>query len=316
MRKVYMVLSARSLSYAHHCLETLLQNSDEPLRLRLITDGPEDAVELRAEIERLAPKRHEVSVHAQAEIDAIAESKLAKYPNVRRFRMGHPCWRKITDPPLFAEDGEEMVLLDPDLYFPNKFRFEPTPKQGLLLMWQKPNCLLPPESVRAAISAGYKLAHHVDIGVANVPAPLDWDWLERFVGALGAAAIPRFMHIEAIVWSAMAMQFGGGHLDPGAWRCWQRTQVKRVLGKLKVPGEHLLRLEPFESVKCFHAGGPAKNWIPAARAAGILRGGGRDLLEPTTNVPYVELSPRVYETEQMAKDVLRRLGYYRLFGSS
>src|SRR5262249_20653014 len=153
--------------------------------------------------------------HDQAEADRRADDRLARYPNVRRFRQGHPCWRKITDPSLFAADGEEMVLLDPDLYFPNAFSFEPTPERGILLMWQRPNCLLPPEAVRAAIAASFRLAHHVDIGVCHARSPIDWDWLERFLGAIGGPDIPRIMHVEALVWSAMAMHAGGGYLDPG-----------------------------------------------------------------------------------------------------
>jgi hypothetical protein len=48
----------------------------------------------------------------------------------------------ITDPLLLSCEDGEMVVLDPDIYFPNKFCFEATLNQGLLLMWQKPNCLL------------------------------------------------------------------------------------------------------------------------------------------------------------------------------
>lgn len=313
-----MVLSARSLSYASHCLDSLLQKSDEPMRLRLITDAAEDAAQLQAEIARLQPPaRHVVSIHEQREIDAIAEQKLRDFPQVRRFRFGHPCWRKITDPALLAADGEEMVILDPDLFFPNTFRFEPTPARGVLLMWQRPNCLLPPETVRAVIAAKYRLAHHVDIGVGHARAPFDWEWLEKFIVALGGAeSLPRFMHIEAIVWSALAMHIGGGHLDPAAWRCWHRTQSKRVLLKVGTPGPQLLRLEPFASIKCFHAGGAAKNWIAAARAAGRLAPGPQPLVAPTRVLPYVELSPHEYESEQSTKELLRRLGYYKVFSSS
>ena len=48
----------------------------------------------------------------------------------------------MTDPLLLSRPGEEMLLLDPDLYFPNRFLFEATPSNGLSLMWQRPN--LPP----------------------------------------------------------------------------------------------------------------------------------------------------------------------------
>jgi hypothetical protein len=314
---VHMILSARSLPYAHYCVDSLLRHSVDPLRLRLITDGPEDAIALREELARLAvPAVHEVTVHDQAEADERAEDRLARYPLVRQFRRGHPCWRKITDPGLFASDGEEMVILDPDLYFPNPFRFEPTPSQGLLLMWQRPNCLLPPETVRAAIRASFRLAHHVDIGVAHARAPLDWQWLEGFLGAIGGADIPRVMHVEAIVWSAMAMHVGGGHLNPSAWRCWHRTQLKRILLKLRTPGAQLLRLERVANVKCFHAGGVAKQWIAEAHAAGILAGDGRQFLEATRTLPFVELPPSRYEAEQALKEMLRRVGYYRAIGDA
>jgi hypothetical protein len=61
--------------------------------------------------------RHAWHVCARAEADERAVTVLAPYPNIAAFRFGHPCWRKITDPLLFGAPGEEMIILDPDLYF-------------------------------------------------------------------------------------------------------------------------------------------------------------------------------------------------------
>ena len=158
-----------------------------------------------------------------------------------------------------------MVLLDPDLYFPNRFAFEPTPAQGLRLMWQQPNCLLPSTVVRTALTAGIPLARHVDIGVAHWRRSEDLaelEWLDRLLGKLGGTSLPHVPHVEAIIWAAMAMRFGGGYLDPSKWVCWRRTQRKRILRKLGADGQRLLRSEPLSEMKCFHAGGEAKSWLP------------------------------------------------------
>ena len=67
-----------------------------------------------------------------------------------------------------------------------------------------------------AYEAGIQLAHHVDIGVAHVRNTLDLSWLDRLIAQLGGTAIPRAMHVEAIVWAALAMHVGGGYLNPRA----------------------------------------------------------------------------------------------------
>ena len=191
-------------------------------------------------------------------------------PELRQFRHGHPCWRKITDPLLLSDDRDEMIVLDPDLYFPNRFRFEETPASGLLLMWQRPSCLLPDEVVEAAIGGGISLAHHTDIGVVQWRAPVDLEWLNWVIRKLGSSQFPRHMHVESIVWAALAMKMGGGYLDPGSWVCWHRSQYKRLLVKFGVSGPSILEREQFSGIKCFHAGGVAKWWLAAAHTRGLL----------------------------------------------
>ncbi|MDU6377509.1 MAG: hypothetical protein E6575_26050, partial [Bradyrhizobium sp.] len=188
----------------------------------------------------------------------LEAARFGRHPALRRFRHGHPCWRKITDPLLLSEAGKEMVVLDPDLYFPNRFSFEPTAARGVMLMWQRPSCLLPDEVVTSAITAGVALAHHTDIGVAQWRQPVDLDWLNWLIATLEAPTLPRHMHIESIVWAAIAMKIGGGYLDPGQWVCWHRTQYKRLLRRLGVSGAAVLQRERFSGIKCFHAGGEAK----------------------------------------------------------
>lgn len=316
VRKVHCVLSARSLPYAKHAFASLLARSLETIALTLITDGPEDKAALQAVMAALPAGPHTWSVHDKAEADERAAEVFAAFPRVAAFRNGHPCWRKITDPPLFARPGEEMIVIDPDLYFPNHFDFGPTPDgQAIALMHQPPSCLLPDVTVRAAIAAGIPLAHHVDIGVAQWRHQADWAWIDHLIGVLGGSQMPRMMHIEAIVWAALALRVGGHYLDPAHWHCWRNAQWKRVALKLGVPGPTLLAAEPFGRIKCFHGGGSAKWWVPPRLAADgfappvEVRGPGRQL-------PFEELTPAAYEADQRLKALVRKLGYYRLFGGA
>jgi hypothetical protein len=314
-RHLYMVLSPRSLGYARHALDSLFRNSSESVHLRLVTDSERDKEELSTAIASLNTDGHRWEVYSERDLTEREAELFARHENLRAFRRGHPCWRKITDPLLLSEPDAELILLDPDLYFPNRFQFEQTPDSGLLLMWQRPNCLFPPSVVRTAIAGQIRLAHHVDIGVAHWRASADLDWLDWLVGRLGGATLPRIMHVEAIVWAALAMRLGGGHLDPAYWKCWRRSPSRRVLTKLGWSGLRILRSEPWSSLKCFHAAGEAKWWLDAARQEGLLEGG-TELRFPGCIVPYVELRPEEFVRERAFKQVLKVLGYYQIFRST
>ena len=190
IRQVFMVLSPRSLSYARDALESLFHNSLEVLRVCLITDSERDKQELSEAVASLCAKAHRWQVYSEKDLADREEELFKRHSNLRAFRHGHPCWRKITDPLLLSEPGAEMVLLDPDLYFPNRFKFEETPQNGLLLMWQRFHCLFPPDVVRTAMEDGIRLAHHGDIGVAHWRASADLDWLDWLVGRLGGTNSP------------------------------------------------------------------------------------------------------------------------------
>jgi hypothetical protein len=310
-----MVLSPRSLGYASYALESLFRNSAEQIHLHLITDSARDKTTLTEELTlRQQTAHHLWTIYSEDELADADAYQFRGLSNLQRFRKGHPCWRKITDPMLLSAPGQEMVLLDPDLYFPNRFLFESTPAQGLLLMWQRPTCLYPPETVLTAMAAGIPLAHHVDIGVAHLRAPVDLEWLDWLIGRLDCFHRNE-MHIEAIVWAALAMRIGGGYLDPDYWHCWRRSQKARVLGKMGVAGPSLLRSEPFSSIKCFHAGGPAKAWLAEAKHKGILDTG-KTVTTPGKIRPFVEITPKTYERLQRVKQVLATLGYYTLFSTT
>jgi len=312
-RRVFMVLSPSTLGYATFALESLFRNCAEPMHLHLITDSAADKEKLIEELSsRQITTGHLWSVYAENELADREESLFGPYPNLRAFRHGHPCWRKITDPMLLSNDGEEMVLLDPDLYFPNKFKFEPTPQTGVLLMWQKPSCLVPAAVVRSGMEQGIRFAHHVDIGVGGWRAPVDLEWMDWLLARLDANKLTRVMHIEAIVWSALAMRIGGGYLNPKLWHCWHRNQPKRILRKAGVPGIQLLRVEDFSSIKCFHAGGEAKWWLAEAKQRGMLDQS-RDRTSNGEILPFEELLPATYYREQRVKSTLAKLGYYTVF---
>jgi hypothetical protein len=309
MRHLYSVLAPQSLPYAELGLASLLRNAIEPLSLTLITDSAADRQQLQAVLQAMPnPQQHPWNVVTERDGDARAAELFAGLPHLQKFRQGHPCWRKVTDPLLFSPAGEEIILLDPDVYFPNRFSFEPTPEQGILLMWQPPNCLFPPAAVRAALAAPVKLANHVDIGVAQLRS-LDLEWLNWLIGRMGGSNLPRAMHIEAIVWSALLMRQGGGHLDPTSWHCWHRSHLKRLRIKLGSSGTQILQQEKWSKIKCFHGGGMAKWWFPEAEAAGLLSGQ-QTLDQPSPIKPLVELSAQRYELEQRAKNLLS--GYYTL----
>jgi hypothetical protein len=313
IRRLFMILSPRSLPYATKCVESLLGKAIEPLEICFMTDSAADKVELTDAIGALPnPGKHPWLVVDDSEVDLRANDKWASLPNLRTFRRGHPCWRKVTDPLLFSGDDEEMVILDPDLYFPNRFTFEPTPETGIRLMWQQPNCMLPAATVHTALSAPIALARHVDIGVAQWRGHQDLEWFDWLIGKLGGADLPRVMHVESIIWSALAMRLGGGHLDPERWTCWRRTQLIRVLLKAGVSGVSILRHQPFGRMKCFHAGGEAKWWLSDAQQAGLMDQS-NELRDESRILPFVELTRLRFDAEQGAKGLLKRLGYYRAF---
>jgi hypothetical protein len=314
-RRLFMVLSPNSLPYARLALGSLYANCVERFSLALVTDGREDVLKLEEAIETLDSKRarpkRESAVYGEADLAEFEQDKFGKYEHIRRFRHGHPCWRKITDPILLSSERDEMIVLDPDLYFPNRFCFEETTKSGVMLMWQRPSCLLPNEVVEAAIAEKIALAHHTDIGVAQWRAPVDLEWLNWLIQKLGSPRLPPHMHVESIVWAALAMRLGGGYLDRRRWHCWHRSQYKRILVKLGVPGASILEKEWFSGVKCFHAGGTAKWWLADAQRRGILDCND-DVTQSSALEPYVELKPVQYHLLQLKRRWLQRVGYYRI----
>lgn len=313
-RRLFMVLSPRSLPYARLALASLFNNSEEQFDLFLLTDEESDRQILLDEVGKLGVNQtgKSVQVFGEADLSARESEMFAGYPNIVSFRHGHPCWRKVTDPILLSRDGQEMIVLDPDIYFPNRFSFEESLQAGLLLMWQEPSCLLPANVVDNAIRAGISLAHHTDIGVAQWKMPVDFAWLDWLLGKLGSPNLPRSMHVESIVWAALAMRMGGGYLDPQAWLCWRRTQFKRIFRKLGGSGAEILRWEPWADIKCFHAGGEAKWWLLDAKAKGFLDSDEAKSFS-TSPLPFQELTPDVFAGIEQRRLWLKTLGYYSLF---
>jgi hypothetical protein len=309
-------MSARALPYAEKGIQSLFSNVSEPVSLTIVTDGEDDKTTISEFVSSVPLSLdHGWAVYSQLEADERAAEVFRRHPQIRQFRKGHPCWRKLTDPILFSAEDDEMIILDPDLYFPNRFCFEASPATGLQLMWQPPSCLLPDEVVMQVYALGVKLAHHVDIGVAQLRNSIDLDWLDWFIGALGSSRIPRVMHVEAIVWSALAMRMGGGYFNPGAWYCWQYRQWKRIALKLGVSGITLLKNEHLREVKCFHASGVAK-WFVKEACERNLFAPPRTILDGSSPRDYVELTKDEYLADQRVKRFARRLGYYKIMSAN
>jgi hypothetical protein len=312
--QIAISLGASSLPYGSLCIRSLAENLDGDDPIHLLTDSVDDQVRLEQAFGGLT----RIKIHVS---DALWEDEgnpIRRYAGLQRLRNGHPCWRKLTDPMLLAREGDDVVVIDPDVYFPRRFSFEKIQAGTLRLMWQKPNCLLPFSVVETAFAKGIAMADHVDIGVAQYRSPLDLEWLNWLVESLGET--PRVMHVEAILWSCLAMRMGGGYLDSNYWCCWANTQWKRVLKKAGVTPARMLSAEDFRSCVAFHAGGTAKMWLAAPGVAELLKHlaglpGGKPLGAATVR-PFIPFTKEKFEWLRKRARILEGAGYYKLVGGS
>src|SRR5690348_11115268 len=98
-RRLFMVLSPRSLGYARLALESLFRNAVEQFDLTLITDSDDDKSILGGEIARLGatkPDNHDLAIFSEDDLRARESEIFGGHPNILSFRHGHPCWRKVT----------------------------------------------------------------------------------------------------------------------------------------------------------------------------------------------------------------------------
>ena len=307
-------LAASSLPYASLCIGSLAENLEGDEAIHLLTDTPRDEVLLQQAFAGLG----RIKVQLSDELWKDAGNPMRKFAGLEKLRKGHPCWRKLTDPMLLARGGDEVVIVDPDVYFPRRFSFEKVGDGTLRLMWQKPNCLLPFSVVQTAFAKGIATADHVDIGVAQYRSPLDLEWLNWLVESLGE--MPRVMHVEAILGSCLAMRMGGGYLDPDRWCCWANTQWKRLLKKTGATPARMLSAEDFRSCLAFHAGGTAKAWLAAPGAGESLKElaglpGGKPLGAQTVR-PFVPFTKEKFEWLRKRGRILKAMGYYNLVGGT
>jgi hypothetical protein len=304
------------LPYAAPCLTSLLRNSIENLDLVLLTDGLQDAELLESSLRPHANGTcHNLRIFDQNDADRRALKVFDRFPMIAEFRTGHPCWRKITDPMLYAADDEEIIVIDPDVYFPNRFTFESTPETGIYLMWQSPNCLLPENLVTQAYEAGIRMADHTDIGVCQMRAPPPLAVLEDVLGHLDFPQHARSMHVESIVWAALAQRLGGGYLDPTSWHCYRNTVVGRLSRRLGQGGAKSLRALDVAAIKAFHAGGVAKNWLAEAERMGLFAQS--STLQSATPIRnFVDYPRAKFEAKIRNRRIARRLGLYKVLGSN
>lgn len=314
LRKLYCVLGIRSLGYAVPCIASLVRNTVEQLDLTILTDSADDADQMTLALTPLfTHTAHRLTVHDQAHADSRAADVYRDYPAIAAFRHGHPCWRKVTDPVMYAADGDEVVILDPDVYFPNRFAFEPTPAVGLLLMWQRPNCLLPEALVLEAYDRGIAMADHIDIGVCQFRAPLPYGELEAVLTTLYTAPYARSKHVESIVWAALAETMGGGHLDPTAWHCFANSVTSRLAKRMGRTGAATLARLDFGAVKAFHVGGTTETWLADAEREGLFASPGVQTAA-TPLKPYVGYPRRKFEAKLRNRRIAQRLGLYKVLG--
>jgi hypothetical protein len=308
---IYMVAGIDAIGYGEIAIESLFANCKDSFNFTLITDTAEDKRRYSEMLRRFSEIK-QIQVMDENDCDKKAEIFYDKYSYIKEFRKGHPCWRKITDPSLFSEIGREIIVLDPDLYFPNPFHFERTQSNKLILMRQHRHCLLPESTVKKAFELGIPMAHHTDIGVAHHTV-LPWEWINEIIRDLGGKNLPRVPHIESILWAAIGIHIGGGYLDPKTWQCWERTLLKRLVMMAGVKGPSILKMENISKLKCFHASSGAKVWMLEAKRVGIFKPGSPKL-NSTFVAPFVEISEMDYDKGERSKKIYH--SFLRSFGLS
>ena len=184
------------------------------------------------------------------------------------FRKGHPCWRKVTDPLLLSEPGAELVLLDPDVYFPNRFRFRrPRRPRGVAADVAEAQLPASPRGrSRAPWTAGLRARpprRYRRLALARGQPILN--------GSTGCFRSSLANGRRAAAHDARRSHRLGRHRHargrrlsrpPPLWVCWHRTQAKRLRLKLGTPAKaYSRRASPGPRMKCFHAGGEAKWWV-------------------------------------------------------
>jgi hypothetical protein len=311
-RLIAISLGASCLPHAALCIGSLAENLDGDESIHLLTDTPRDHEQLC----RAFAAHRRIKVLLSVTLWEDAGNSMRKYAGLDRLRKGHFCWRKLTDPMLLARDGDEVVIIDPDVYFPRRFDFETVGDGTLRLMWQKPNCLLPFSVVQKAFDNGVDMADHVDIGIAQYRSPLDLDWLDWLVESLGD--LPPIMHVEPILWASLAMRMGGGYLNPERWYCWANTQWKRVLKKAGTSPSRMLKAEDFRQCLAFHAGGIAKTWLADPGVGALLKQladapGGKTPGDATV-LPFVPFTLEKFRWLRKRAKVLQSMGYYKVMG--
>ena len=282
-------LGASCLPYGSLCIRSLAENLDGDEAIHLLTDSPGDQVRLQQAFAGLT----RIKVQVSDELWEDDGNPMRRYAWAGEASQGPSLLAQADRPDAAGAGGDEVVIVDPDVYFPRRFSFEKVGDGTLRLMWQKPNCLLPFSVVQTAFAKGIAMADHVDIGVAQYRSPLDLEWLNWLVESLGET--PRVMHVEAILWSCLAMRMGGGYLNSDRWCCWANTQWKRVLKKAGATPARMLSAEDFRSCLAFHAGGTAKTWLAAPEVGESLKHlaglpGGKPLGAATVRpfVPFTE----------------------------
>lgn len=303
--EIFMVAGGNASHYARLAIESLFKNCKDTFSFSVLTDSAHDKLVYEQILTDLRPDRSiALKVYDQADCDLKAATFFAHVTNVQQFRAGHPCWRKITDPSLFATENSNIIVLDPDIVFPSEFKFEPTIDGQLILMRQHRHCLLPSDVVMTAFRSGIRLAHHTDIGVAQHTV-LPWLWIDDVIGRLGGIKLPRIAHIESILWAAIAMQIGGGYLAADVWSCWERTILKRLIMMAGVRDYRIFRVEPIQQMKCFHGSSGAKDWLLDGEKAGLFSPG-QPKLAPSRISPFIEITLPEFEKTERRKQIYHR----------
>ncbi|MCH6257906.1 hypothetical protein MLD52_15210 [Puniceicoccaceae bacterium K14] len=149
-----------------------------------------------------------IRIICREESDAIAEEKLANYPNCLKFRSTYNNSIKLFDPWLVA-DAEDIISLDSDLLFfaPQKEIIEWSQGERKTNLWNEDTqtaYTIPPAEIHADL--GIKMIERINSGFGAVAREsFDLDLLEKYLSH--PKAFSHFWRIEQTGFAIMSCKF-------------------------------------------------------------------------------------------------------------
>jgi hypothetical protein len=203
---VASLLGHRQMAFSVPCLQSLLRNCADAVRLRLHDDGTLSCDDLRIlDRELLGPE-----IVSRAEADRRAEGALAPYPRCADLRRSNPLALKLIDVGIWGTSG--IHYCDSDIFFVRPF-------QGLFQASSTDSFAMADPQNAYSIRPSHLLLHRwlrlvarLNSGILVLPRS-SWR-IEDIERILGLSNLRPAVWVEQTCWAALAQSAGCRLLDP------------------------------------------------------------------------------------------------------